>query len=245
MQIWLDIALVVMIALSVFWGVRRGAVRTLVVLFGSIAAYALASFLSSSLARGIYAAFFQKNVTTSIGSAITEGVGDESLNAVDSVWNSLPDMIVTALQNLGFSTGAESAITGAQQSGSVTEGVIAQTAGTVETLVAPLFITLISLALTIVLFSLFMIGVRFLARALNGVSRVPVIRQINALGGGVIGLLQGILTVLILTTILGLFLPFMIEDYGLFKETVIDQTVLFKLIYGADQFTAPFSAGLG
>lgn len=242
MNVLLDAGIILAVFLFLFWGVRRGAVRTLIVFIGSIAAYLFASWAGNAMAQGVYNSFFKQNVTNNVGNAITESVGESTTQTVDHVFQTLPEMVHTALVNLGLASNAAGTVEEAVTSSSVTEGVIDQAATSVEGLVSPLFITLIALILTGILFILGMILVRFIARVLNGFCRIPVLRQVNALGGGVIGFFQGALVVFVFVTILSWLLPFLVENYEQFKEMIIDQTLIFKHIYGANGFKVPLAA---
>lgn len=222
LNILLDLGVVLIILFSVIFGIRRGAVRTLIVFIGSILAYAAAAWISGSFSQIIYASFFKQNITDNINDTIAESVGS-SVNTADNILNSLPDFLSNAFKNFGLGSG--------ESASSMTQGVIDQTASSVEALMSPLFIALISLILTIVLFSLFMVLVKIIARAANGIFKIPVLKQINSLGGAVIGLLQGLVMAYIIVAIMSLVFPFIIENYDLFKYNVIDQTLIFAPFY--------------
>lgn len=239
MNILLDTGIVIVVLLFVFWGVRRGAVRTVIVFIGSIAAYQFAYWAGNAMAKGIYNSFLKQKVANDVGAAITENVGQSTSQTIDQVFETLPNMVNTALENLGLISSAAGTVEDAVTSSSMTEGVIDQAATSVEGLVSPLFIALIALILTSVLFILGMILVRIIARVFNGFCKIPVLRQVNALGGGVIGLLEGVLVVFVFITILSWLFPFLVEDYNQFREMVIDQTLIFKYVYGVNGFTVP------
>ena len=54
---------------------------------------------------------------------------------------------------------------------------------------------LVNMGIVLALFILCMIGLRFVARLLKVITNLPIIKQVNALGGGVFGFLRGALIV--------------------------------------------------
>lgn len=211
--------------LTVFIGAHRGAVQTLVMFIGSIAAYAFASFLGNLMSENIYNNFLKERILENVSNTVSQPAN----NAVDGVtdnFNFLPNIIVRIFENFGLST--DQINSGANQ---VLDNASSAVANSVENAIRPVCVAIISMAVTILLFFVFLFFVRILARFINKSCSIPVIKQINRLGGGVIGFAQGIFAVFILTFILTVVLPFTIDNYSVFYENTIENTYIFKHIY--------------
>lgn len=209
----------------VFIGIRRGAVRTLVMFIGSIAAYAFAAFLGNLMSENIYNAFLREKIVENVSNSVSQPASEAVSSGSESL-NLLPNFIVRLLENFGLSTAQINSSTN-----SVLDSASSTVANSVENAVHPVCVAFISMAVTIILFFLFLFFVRILARLINGACNVPVLKQINSLGGGVVGFAEGIFTVFVIVFILTIVLPFAMDNYLMFYENTIENTYIFKHIY--------------
>jgi len=91
----------------------------------------------------------------------------------------------------------------------------------------------------IFLFIILQIGFRFLSRGLKMVNRIPILGKLNALGGGGLGLLKGLIFVFILVSVLSLVSVEVIENAltGSEVATVIQTRVSGLFNYLLNLFT--------
>jgi membrane protein required for colicin V production len=84
---------------------------------------------------------------------------------------------------------------------------------------------------TVILFALLQIVVHFLANALDALFRIPVLHQINALLGGVLGLLKGVVVVFLLCAALQLTLPLITEKYPHITQEELSKSYIYQYTY--------------
>lgn len=85
--------------------------------------------------------------------------------------------------------------------------------------------------ITAALFFLLQLLVRFVAGALDAVFRVPVLHQINAALGGVIGLVKGVAVVFLLCAALQLLLPLITAKYPQITPKEIGKSYIYQTSY--------------
>lgn len=87
---------------------------------------------------------------------------------------------------------------------------------------------IIDIIVFIVVFIISRIILIFIKAIADLITKIPVIKQFDELGGGIYGLLRAIVIIMILFTILAIVLPFMQDANSL---TIIDESILSKFIY--------------
>jgi uncharacterized membrane protein required for colicin V production len=87
---------------------------------------------------------------------------------------------------------------------------------------------IIDIIVFIVVFIISRIILIFIKAIADLITKIPVIKQFDELGGGIYGLLRAIVIIMILFTILAIVLPFMQNANSL---TIIDESILSKFIY--------------
>lgn len=221
---WLvDGILLAVMILFVLVGVKRGFVRSAARLAGAILAAFLAAALAGPIAKWLFEWLFRQSLVEKIGETIS-GVGTQGLaESMGQVLGSLPDFIVRALTDAGVTVGA-------------LEGIVAHGAGEAAELVtdtlSPVFIGFIKVAVLLILFLLLMIAVRALAEVLHSVARLPLLRQVDQLLGGVCGLLLAVVVIWVALGAIRVFLPMLTESTQADMESMIGQSVIAKIITG-------------
>jgi len=234
----IDLSIVAIITIFIVSGARRGAVRTLVVFLGSLGVSILSIWAGRGLAPMVYENCFKESITKNINDSVAQNISQGTTQTVNAVLDDLPDYVTTALNAFGISTNQ---IGLAVDSGATSTGtIVADTASaTVESFISPIIISLIGLILSGLIFIVLMIFVRMLAGFINSCCNVPVLKQANHMGGGLIGFLQGTLIIILLIIVSSILLPMIISDYQTFKTEVIDKTILFNWIYNLNVFNIP------
>ncbi len=197
------IIIFLIVALFIFLGVRRGAARSLLMLAASAGAAVLAYWLAPWLARAIYDNSIHDTVLRNLEKLLSEHGADY---AARHSMEALPD---GARGLAGFFCG----IFGASSSDVQGRLVISsdhteQAAQAMEKPLGDLITVLISALLMVVLFTVFAIALRLLARVVLGFFEIPVIRQLNHILGGVLGALEGLLAVFLLANLLCLLISY-------------------------------------
>ena len=216
--------IILVVALLIVWGVRRGIAATLMNLLALAAAGITANLLSSALAHGIYNAFFKASVTQSIRDMITQG-GEEyaSQNSLDSLPGAIRGILGFFLSVFGLDNNH-------LQSRIATSTIETdQVVNSIEKPIGELAVFVISLILLIVLFIVLLIVFKLLARPAMRAFNLPVVRQVNMIFGGLIGAVEGIVLACFLVNVAYLYVNNTNPDFlnnssvfgGLFNALVI------------------------
>ena len=188
-----DILLLVLFCLVVFFAARRGFLVMALRLAAWVVAFALSRVLSNVLAEPLYNAFVAEPARRMVESNIGQAVdGSQAVYTAQQVIADLPDALsqlaarvggITPeylLDNLDTQQFTENAVYAIERS-----------------IIAPIAIAVISFALLIVLFIALLIVCRLIARKLEGLRELPLLRQADWLLGAALGLVKGVLLLII------------------------------------------------
>lgn len=221
MGILFDVVLVAVALLFLYFGVRKGAVRSAIEFFGVIAAFLLAFFLSFWLSDLIFNSLIRNSMLQAVSNAIAGSTGEAAGEKVAEVFAALPGFVANMLN-------AEEVTP--QILAAINQGAQAGATFVVDTVVGPIVIMVLRVLLIIVLFIVFSLLIKLLARVGDVFAKLPVIRQLNAMLGGLIGLLKGAVFILVALTILRLMIP-MIQQPKVFTPENIADSTLFETLY--------------
>ena len=186
----LDALLIVLFALCVYLGWRRGLIKTASGLIALAAAVAVSVLLSGPVAELVY----DKAVEPAVVSALEEQIQDNTVpvaQQVDNALEQMPGFITALLAGRGLDSG-EAILDGLrveEMGASVAEGIAQQ-------VVAPLVCPLLEGLCAILLFILVYMAALLLLRVLDLVARIPFIKQLNRGLGLVVGVCSGALWVI-------------------------------------------------
>ncbi len=238
----IDLILLLILILFMYTGFRKGLISTLAGLLSFIIALVGANLLARActptvanwIAPSIETALVEKIQTTpdpqdttssvSPSSEYTESTSNPHSDGETDQTMSEENSLISVLQQLGLYDSVTQYITDATE-----QQVTA--AGT--SIAKILSLSLASLVAFWVLFLLFLILLRIvlgiLVRGLNLVARLPVLHQLNHIGGLLIGLLQGIVVLFLIACLLPLLGPWI-------PENVMEQTILLRLLTHTNPF---------
>lgn len=218
--IWLlwDIAAVLIIAFFIHNGAARGLVRTVVSLAGYLIALLAARFLSPVIAEFLY----DKVVKDALIIVLT-GRMEEALAGGGGVASELLELIPDGLRRI--MDGDVAGILGAFSSD------VEQLAETlVDTALRNPVLSILQALLFLVLFSLTLLLVRKLSWIFSGINRIPLIGTVNTLLGGVLGVIQAALAMVIGAVVLRLIIVFS-GGFVWLNPQIIDDTYIWRVFY--------------
>ncbi len=229
MAMILDGCLLLVLLIGVIIGCRRGFIKSAVRLIGCLLALVLAFCLSSPLSEWIFDGFFRAGLEQSVSQQLTDAAvsSTQALETqIDGVLETLPALVRNALASYGVGT--------SEQIGDILEAHGSQsTAAIAETLVSyvirPVCVLLMQILCFIVLFLVLTIAIRLLGRLLDRMFNLPLIRHVNRLLGGVIGLIEGVLASLVLIAVLQIYITVTGPD-ALISQDVLRQTTLVSFV---------------
>ena len=194
MAIAIDLILVALWGVMVFWAMKRGFFSTALTLVVWVVSLALAGVLSASLAAPLYESLFANSARTLIESNIDAAIqSSEAAMYAQKVITELPE----ALQRL------------AEMAGISAEGLIENLSGQAftsasaaemleQTIVAPIAISAFRIILSMVLFAALFFAARLAVRQIAKLRKLPVLKQADQLLGAGLGFIKGALLVFVL-----------------------------------------------
>lgn len=182
-----DGLIVLLFVLCVVLGYRRGFVRTVSGLLALMAALMVATLLSAPIAQWVYTRAVEPAVLDALEETITDGTLPAA-ERLDDALDQMPGYVTSLLEMNGIDSGE--AILKRVEDLDVGETAVRAIATRV---IAPVMLRLLELVCSLVLFLLTYVLARILLRALDTLTRLPLIRQMNRFLGLLAGALDGVL----------------------------------------------------
>lgn len=219
----LDAAVILIFLLMIFLGYKRGVVRSLLNLGGSILALLVAWGLAAAVAAPIFDATIapgvrelaQENITATDAASITA--------TVDDLFEELPAPIVNGLSACGVGSGEEIAARLDDVVGTTTEAVAD---ALVDNVIRPVGELLIRMVCFLILFIVLIIAARIAARLIDKVFKLPLLRQANGALGAVVGAVEGVIVVLVAVTVVQAIAASASADALISQQTVEDTHIV-------------------
>lgn len=226
---FLDIVLLAVLALSVYFGYRHGLIRSAIRLVGSIVALIVALTFSASLGNYIDNNYVNAPMREWVVDRLSASVDQVSATEVnfDDLFENRPEFFVEVCSYLDVdiedlqreyealkSEGSDSA-----KSALVSRMVDPMSA--VVSRVIAFFVIFIAALIAICVISLFS---RFL-------TNLPIVRNLDKFGGLAVGLVTGVLLSFILVSVVSIGSKYVLKDYSaeqidsIFEKTVVYETV--------------------
>lgn len=215
----LDLILLAFVIILLVTGAKRGLAKTLFNVLSLIAAALCSYWISGFLARFAYNTFMANDVANSLSDAT-----GQSAQAAGDIMGSLPGTVAGIMGIFGIDNNALINSAGGVAN-SAAEGAAAVTEGVIGSIV----ISILSFVLTIVLFFVFLFVFRRISKHLCKVFRIPVIKQLNGILGGCLGLIEGLLFAYLVVIVFGICM-LIVKDFFVTEE-LINQSYIFKSLY--------------
>ena len=185
MSYLLDAVLIVLFALCVWIGWKRGFIKTVSGLIALAVAVIVASTFSTPIANAVYTG----TVEPAVLSTLEEKISSEVLptaEQLDAAIDEMPSLVATLLEVGDMGSGA--AIL--EQVDAVESGKSAASTIT-DCVVTPIVLPLMQMLCSVVLFAAAYLIASILLRVLDLVAKLPVLKQLNSVLGVVAGALTG------------------------------------------------------
>lgn len=185
-----DIIIIAVFALLFFIDFKRGIAITILNVAGVALTGFLAYHISNFLASWVYTAFVQQTLTTNLQQMIdTQGVNSAIANSFSALPNWVMGMLGFFLSIFGLDS---SVYTNDFQ---VSNSAAAAVSTSVENLIQPVITGMFRLVIGVVISIIIFIIIKILVKKLARVFKIPVVKQINKLLGGVLGLAEAAILV--------------------------------------------------
>lgn len=185
-----DIIIIAVFALLFFIDFKRGIAITILNVAGLALTGFLAYHISNFLASWVYTAFVQQTLTTNLQQMIdTQGINSAIANSFSALPNWVMGMLGFFLSIFGLDS---SVYTNDFQ---VPNSAATAVSTSVENLIQPVITGMFRLVIGVVLSIIIFIIIKILVKKLAIVFKIPVVKQINKLLGGVLGLAEAAILV--------------------------------------------------
>lgn len=181
-----DAVIVVIFLLFIILGVKRGFVRSVLDLVGTLAAMLVSMWFSGIAAQWVFSTFLQESLTRQIAEALQAAPAADAAEAVLSV---VPEILRGGLEAFGITSDAiNQAVAGT--SGQAAEAVVA--------VLSPMVVSVLRGLFALVLFVFLLVIFRILSGVVCRIFRLPVLRQLDKGLGILLGVAQAALITVLL-----------------------------------------------
>ncbi len=188
----LDGLVILILAFCIWRGVKRGLVRTAVLLVGFVLAALVAANLSTPLATAIY----DKGISPRLEQTLAEKAAETDAPKLEVRLSSvLGKGVSDYLVKYGVQESFSLDLTGSE------EQVQAGIREALQNVVRPVVIKFTAVLCTVVLFLILLVVVVLLAGLLDKIFKLPLLRQANRVGGFLLGVLQGVFWAAVFATL--------------------------------------------
>ena len=185
-----DIIIIAVFALLFFIDFKRGIAITILNVAGVALTGFIAYNISNFLASWVYTSFVQQTLTTNLQQMIdTQGINSAIANSFSALPNWVMGMLGFFLSIFGLDSSVYT--NDFQVSNSAATAVSASVENLIQPVITGMFRLVIGVVISIIIFIIIKILVKKLAR----VFKIPVVKQINKLLGGVLGLAEAAILV--------------------------------------------------
>lgn len=185
-----DIIIIAVFALLFFIDFKRGIAITILNVAGVVLTGFLAYHISNFLASWVYTAFVQQTLTTNLQQMIdTQGIN----SAIANSFSALPNWVMGMLRFFLSIFGLDSSVY--TNDFQVSNSAAAAVSASVENLIQPVITGMFRLVIGVVISIIIFIIIKILVKKLARVFKIPVVKQINKLLGGVLGLAEAAILV--------------------------------------------------
>lgn len=225
-----DFIMLTIILIFAVIGFARGAVKTILSFVGGILSYVLSYALGQRLAEPVYNCFFKEYVENEISLQVTDLIENGNGNIGDSITEALPDSLQIFISDTDLINSLNNVV------GDTTAQVVESATQIIQQVAEPVFIGLVSICVTIVLFVMFNTLVSVLLHLSNFIDKIPVVGKANRIVGAVIGFMSGLVLTFATVFVFTQFVPFISNDSE-FSNNVQETSLFFK-IFADDESTA-------
>ena len=221
-----DWMILLVIVIYVIAGFRKGFIATIASALGTLAALVVALFAASTLKEPV-GAMFAPFVTGSVNRHVPQL--QEYSGSVNDLWNSISGYLQVILNDHGISP--ETLESSEDPAGTLLDA-ITRSVGESMAYIVIFFIAFIVLR----------IAIHLVVGMLDLIASLPVIHSFNALLGGLVGLITGVLLCTIVLWAIKLVVPSAYSDAGILSPAVMSESVIASKLVGWNDGVSLFEA---
>ena len=211
-----DWMILLVIVIYVIAGFRKGFIATIASALGTLAALVVALFAASTLKEPV-GAMFAPFVTGSVNRHVPQL--QEYSGSVNDLWNSISGYLQVILNDHGISP--ETLESSEDPAGTLLDAIV-RSVGESMAYIVIFFIAFIVLR----------IAIHLVVGMLDLIASLPVIHSFNALLGGLVGLITGVLLCTIVLWAIKLVVPSAYSDAGILSPAVMSESAIASKLVG-------------
>ncbi len=225
----LDLVVILIFALAIFLGFKKGFFKTIIGFAGLVAALVLAFAFSAVVANMAYDNFVEPTVEK----ALVESIGDVSDNALSAVQGSLDDFkdqLPAFFSDLMDKNDVkmDDILTDVQDDG---EGLAASIASSVaDKVLRPLAVGILRAVAFVLLFLILWLIAAVVGSIVAKIIKRSPFKGPDKLLGGVLGAVKGLILVLLAVTAMQLVAGFALEEDALITKETLEQSIVVSKI---------------
>lgn len=224
MGLELDIMVIIVLAVFVVIGFRKGIAKTVVSVVGTFVASLLSIALSNPIAEGIYNSVIKTSLIEKIEEAMKMSDQTGSGSLVDNILKTMPDFVNKSLFNFGIST--------KEISSAISHG-----ASAVEEMLSSIIVSFISIFVSLCTFIILMVIIKLVGRIICSFIDDTAIGTVNRFFGALVGLLEGFAVVIVIAFLIRIAVPHFENTPNIISAESISQSTVFKGIYNSSLLT--------
>lgn len=217
-----DGAALLILLISITVGRKNGFTKTAIQTAGFVLSTAAAVTVSKIASTLLYTTLFQPALRTTLEASLENAVDTETV--ISGLKNAVSGLPAISALLFDFS-GVETTLS---ESVSLKASEIAATVE--ESVLRPVIEPIFEAFLFVVVLLLLLAVVTLLAKSSRSVNEVPVIGKVNAFFGGVVGFVNGLVTLCALAAVLNIILRVK-GDSAFLSEEIIGKSFLFHYVY--------------
>lgn len=221
-----DWMILLVIVIYVIAGFRKGFIATIASALGTLAALIVALFAASTLKEPV-GAMFAPFVTGSVNRHVPQL--QEYSGSVNDLWNSISGYLQVILNDHGISP--ETLESSEDPAGTLLDAIV-RSVGESMAYIVIFFIAFIVLR----------IAIHLVVGMLDLIASLPVIHSFNALLGGLVGLITGVLLCTIVLWAIKLVVPSAYSDAGILSPAVMSESAIASKLVGWNDGVSLFEA---
>ena len=223
----LDITVVVILIVSFCIGWRRGLISSLLQLLGFAISLIAAWIFSRSITTYVYERFVRDKIVDNVSNKLSSSV-DGVVEATKGIFGKLADVGAAFFD---YSTISE------DKASELGEKIVDQT------IASPVQAVLRAI-IFIILFAIFMLIIKLLSRLFKGVNKLPVLGTVNKMGGGLIGIVEGLIMCYLVVVGVSIIITLSADKLLWLNSDIVDQSRLFSILFGYNPLKAILDSGI-
>ena len=228
MTLLFDIGIVALVVLFAIAGFKKGLLVSVVNVFGTIVACGVAPVLGSMFSPLIYDSFIKSTIMNSVNRAMENMPADISdIEKAAAILEKLPNSVVNMLSIPGIHT---------EKLASDMSTTTFSVPELIEGAIRPYAQRLVSTVLTVILFILISVGLKFAARFATKVVEAVKLGNVNKTFGGLFGIAESAFIIMMITLLIYFSSMFLSPESYEYINKSISETVIYKFIY---QYSMP------